>query len=130
MRISVDPDAPVTVGSRIEEELHFAGRRWLTPTVVTDLQPGRSLTFEGGSSSSAIRGRREVVPAGPGKTTVRQRLDITLHGPLRFILEPLLARSYRRVAADDLDRLRALLETGPASPATTPAGDRPRAVSA
>jgi uncharacterized protein YndB with AHSA1/START domain len=111
--MSVEPDAPVTVGSRITEELRFAGQSWVTPTVVTDLRPGRLLAFQGGDATMAIRGGREVQATGEHSTTVRQWLDISLRGPLR-VLQPILAARYRRVAADDLQRLRALLEAAPA----------------
>ena len=105
----VEPDAPVTLGSRIVEELRFGGQTHVTTTTVTTFEPGERLAFTGANATTVVRGSRAVSPQGAG-TRVTQHLELLPQRDAMRLLGPLLAPAYRRVAARDLSALKALLE--------------------
>lgn len=108
----VEPDGPVTVGSRIVETLRFGGQTHVTTTTVTSVVAGERLDFEGGNATTIVRGSRIVVPQGTGTRVIQHLELIPRRGPMR-LLGPLLAPLYRRVAVGDLEALRNLLEQAP-----------------
>ena len=106
--MTVEPAGPLRLGSQITEVVRFAGRDWVTPTVVTAFAPGRSLHYEGGNEQLSITGAR-VVSADAQGARIEQTMQITMRGAMR-LFEPVLAASYRRLARQDLARLAALLD--------------------
>jgi hypothetical protein len=116
------PAGAVADGTRVHEVLRFGGKEHTTDTVVRDVVPGRSFSFEGDGTGGRVRGRRGVVAVPEGA-----RLSTELHvDPPRGLrlFEPLLAPLFRRGTRRDLAALRDLLEhatdtttsRGPGSP--------------
>ena len=101
--MQVDPPGRAREGQRITEWLRFAGRTYVTPTVVTSVD-GMSAAFAGASATVAVRGRRSVVPAGEDRCTVVLEVDVRMTGVLA-VLNPLLTPGYRRRHAADADAL-------------------------
>jgi hypothetical protein len=104
--MTAEPAGRAVPGQRLLETMRFAGATFTTPTEIIEVTE-TSATFTGGSSTVRVEGRRSLVP-GPGGTSVTIQVEILFVGlgaPLTWLLAP----SYRRRHAQDLDRLAALL---------------------
>jgi len=99
------------VGSTYEQRARFLGRTVTSTFVVTDHEPGRSITIESTSGSFPITVRRSVEPIDEGRTRVTAEID---GDPGRFfrLFGPLLRRLAQRSVNADYARLRAILEDG------------------
>ncbi len=107
------PPGPVGPGTTTREVLRAGGRTTRNDGVVTDVTPGRRFAWRTTSGVDAD-GSREVEPLPDGSCRVRLELRVRPPGLLRLVPGPLrwlLARGLR----GDLDRLRALVETGRAT---------------
>lgn len=106
---------PVAVGSTYRQEARFLGRTVRSEFVVTEHEPGRSITIRSTGGSFPITVQRSVAPAGTG----RSRVTAEITGePGRFfrLAAPLVRRLAQRSVDADYDRLQRLLER----PAPTP----------
>lgn len=106
--MSSDPSGPARTGTKTHEVLRFMGSTYVTDATVTDVEPGRRLSYEGGGDGTTVRGYRRV-EARPDGARFVEGLEITLSGPMR-LLEPLLARLYARRMRSEVDALKAMLE--------------------
>ena len=79
---------------------------------VTELEPGRAVGLRTLSGPIDWAGRWEVRPVDSGTTEVTSTGTIRLHG-LRRLLEPLMAGEVQKGEANELVRLRAVLEGAP-----------------
>jgi len=59
-------DGPIAVGSTYDQKARFMGRDIVSRFVVTDLQPGRSISIETTESTFPIQVTRSVEPDGDG----------------------------------------------------------------
>jgi hypothetical protein len=102
---------PLAVGSAVEREARFLGRRFTYGYVVTEHEPDRSLTLKVDRPFPMLV-RYLLADAGDGAT------DVTINAsgdPGRFFgwLTPVMSRQVRRSIASDLTRLRAAVEGRP-----------------
>jgi carbon monoxide dehydrogenase subunit G len=109
VRSSVRLDGgPVGVGATYKLEVKMGGR--FAPMVyrVTDFEPGRRVVLAGeGSGVTAVDDIRFEPSAGG--TRIDYTADIKLGG-LLGLLQPLLGRAFRKVAADARDGMRRALD--------------------
>jgi uncharacterized protein YndB with AHSA1/START domain len=103
------PAGPMVKGSRLHEESAIMGRRVVTESVVTELEPGRRFAFEHLAGPIPVGGEYLVEPVADGT-----RLTYTLTAELRGIwgvAAPYLRRSGPRMMAGSLEKLRARLDS-------------------
>jgi hypothetical protein len=101
--MEVTPPGGASVGQRIVERLRFSGVDFVTPTTITE-STDTEAAFSGSSAAVRVSGRRRVTPLAEGACRVDIVVSVDLRGPLAP-LTGLLAPSYRRRHASDLDRL-------------------------
>ena len=82
---------------------------------VSELQPGASWTWRQGSPGGLTLAVHEVVPLGPERTLVRQRID--QRGPVGTLVGVLMRGLTRRYLAMEADGLKARCERQVAPPA-------------
>ena len=114
------PPGPVRVGSEHVFERRFAGRTLKSRNRITELQPPTRIAFEipdGWISGSAAY---EVTPT-EGGSRVGCRMEFRARG-LGRLVEPLLGRVLRHDSRRDDQRLKAVLESQPATTNAPPAG--------
>ncbi|HET8988428.1 MAG TPA: SRPBCC family protein [Humibacillus sp.] len=112
--MEVTPTGRARAGQQIVERMRFSGLDFVTPTTITEAT-GTTATFTGASSTVRVSGRRSVTPLAEGACRVDIVVSVDLRGPLAP-LTALLAPSYRRRHAADLDRLVELVSGAVASP--------------
>jgi uncharacterized protein YndB with AHSA1/START domain len=95
---------PLGVGSRVAFVAHFIGRRLAYSYEIVELAPGDRLVMRMETTYTW-----EEAGAGRTRMTLRNRGE-----PSGFskVVAPLLAAAMRRANRKDLDRLKALLESG------------------
>jgi len=107
---------PLAVGSELGFVAQFLGRRLEYTYVVRELVPGERLVMSTAQGPFPMETTYEFADAGEAATrmTLRNRGE-----PAGFkkLAGPVMARAMRRANAQDLRRLQALLERGPAEPA-------------
>lgn len=112
-RVTVEPDGPVGVGTRITEVWRFMGRETVSTSEITTYEPGRSLTRRTLTAGAPIKEGVLMVEAdGDGArytTTVQVQA-----GGLFAIAEPLLANAMKKGFQESALQLKALLEGQPA----------------
>ncbi len=105
---------PVTVGSRMEFEAQFLGRRLVYTYEVTELVPGRRLVMRTADGPFPMETTYTWTPVDGGtRMTLRNRGE-----PSGFarVAAPVMERAMRHATSKDLARLKAILE-GAAGPA-------------
>jgi hypothetical protein len=111
---ATDLDAPgIDVGNR------FAIRQPRLPQhvwEVTEVTPGRSWAWRSHSFAAESTATHELAPAAPGRTLVRQRLE--LRGPLGVLTAVLRRRLMRRYLDMEAAGLKRRVEQRPGSAAT------------
>ena len=105
---------PVAIGSLMEFEAHFLGRRLVYTYEVTELVPGQRLVMRTANGPFPMETTYTWAPADGGtRMTLRNRGD-----PSGFarVAAPVMERAMRRATGKDLARLKAILEgaDGPA----------------
>jgi uncharacterized membrane protein len=104
-----EPAGPARAGTRTLETLKFMGSTFETPGRVVRVVPGELLEWEAASGAVSASGVRRVERLGEELTRVTYTVEARFNGAMRLV-EPLYQRVFRRQAARDLDRLRALVE--------------------
>lgn len=108
---------PMTLGSRFEFVAHFLGRRLAYTYEVNELVPGARyvMATAQGPFPMETSYEWEDTPAGGTRMTLRNRGE-----PSGFsrAAGPMMARAMRRANTKDLQRLKAILESGGARSAT------------
>lgn len=105
-------EPPIQVGSTYQQVARFMGRPVRTTFLVTEYQPGRSITIDSIESTFPIQVRRVVIPNGPNACEVSAYITGGPEkGPAKWF-EPLLSRAAQRSVDRDYDQLKALLESG------------------
>ena len=108
-RLPGGPGGP-GLGDRVEVDLAMGGRTIPAVCETTSYEPPSRVVLE--TRGSWFRGRDDIrVAAGdaPGTSTVTWDAAFALRGPLG-LLDPLLARGFRTVAARAVEGLRTALE--------------------
>ena len=105
---------PVAIGSLMEFEAHFLGRRLVYTYEVTELVPGQRLVMRTANGPFPMETTYTWAPADGGtRMTLRNRGE-----PSGFarVAAPVMARAMRRATSKDLAGLKAILEgaDGPA----------------
>ena len=101
---------PVSVGSRMRFVAGFLGRRLEYTYEVVELEPGRLMTMSTSSGPFPMTTEYRFTPSGDSRTVVMLRN----HGePSGFgsVAAPVLRRSMERANRQDLDTLKAVLES-------------------
>lgn len=97
--------AGIEVGKRFEiEQPRMLKLVW----EVTEVEPGTSWTWRQRSPGATTLATHEVVPQGPGRTLVRQRID--QRGPLGVVVGALMLRLTRRYLELEAQGLKARSE--------------------
>ena len=99
---------PLTVGSQIDFEARFMGKRLVYTYEVVDLDPGRRLVMRTAEGPFPMETTYTWEPA-PGGTLMRLRNRGRPRG-LAAVATPVMAAAMRRATAKDLERLAGLLE--------------------
>ena len=102
-------EPPLRVGSTYDQVATFLGRRIESSFVVTELDPGRSVTIETTRSTFPIKVTRAVEPLGDGRCRASASIEGGPGGVLG-LLAPLMKRAAQRSVRGDYRRLKALLE--------------------
>ncbi len=103
-------DGVLRVGARSIEVVEENGRRIEMETVVTRLEPARTLAARIEASPFACDVEYELAPVAGG-TEVRYSSEVRMKGAMR-ILTPLLAGAIRRKTGTDLASLKRAVEGG------------------
>ncbi len=113
-RVTVEPDGPVGVGTRITETWRFMGQETVSASEITAYEPGRSLTRRTLTDGAPIKeGVMTVEVDGDG---ARYSTSVQVQaGGLFAIAEPLLASMMKRSFQENALRLKSLLEGRPAA---------------
>ena len=106
-RVTSQP--PLGVGSTYEQVASFMGRAVRSSFVVTEFDPGRSITIETVESTFPIKVTRSVEPLTAERTRVSARIEGGPGGILG-LLAPLMKRMAQRTVRGDYRRLKSLLE--------------------
>jgi uncharacterized membrane protein len=106
--MTLDPPAPVRVGTRTREVMRFFGRRLLTEAEVTEVVPNQRTAFRSSSGPISVTGFRQVEPAD-GATEITFNLEGEMDS-LFSALAPILKPMFRRQVSRDLVRLKMYLE--------------------
>jgi uncharacterized protein YndB with AHSA1/START domain len=113
-RVTVEPDGPVGVGTRITEAWRFMGQESVTTSEITEYEPGRRLTRRTLTAGAPIKeGVMTVEADGDG---ARYSTSVQIQaGGLLAIAEPLLASALKKGFQESALQLKALLEGQPAT---------------
>lgn len=109
--MTLEEDDPFKVGNTAYEVIQMYGRQTVTKTVITEVQPGRLLSFKSISGPMPITGVRQFEPVD-GAT----RYSVTLKGELNFffsILWRFRRKSFHNMIIESLERLKHILESQP-----------------
>jgi uncharacterized membrane protein len=105
-------------GSELAVGKRFAIKQPRLPRLVwtvSALEPGVAWTWQQGSPGGLTLAVHEVVPLGPERTLVRQRID--QRGPIGTLVGALMRRTTRRYLALEAEGLKARCEHRVAPPA-------------
>jgi uncharacterized protein YndB with AHSA1/START domain len=108
------PPGPVRVGSEHVFERRFAGRTLKSRNRITEFRPPARIAFEIPDGWLSGRAAYEVTPTDGGGSRVGCRMEFRARG-LGRLVEPLLARVLSHDSRRDDQRLKALLESRPAT---------------
>lgn len=100
---------PIEVGSTYEQRAAFLGRPIVSTFVVTDLDPGRSITITTVESTFPITVTRSVEPHGEAACVVRAQVSGDPSKVFR-VAEPAMRWMVQRSVRADYARLKGLLE--------------------
>ena len=103
-------DPPHGVGATYEQEARFLGKDVRNTFRVTDLEPGRRISFESTGGTFPIAVTRTVEPLGPDRARFTEDVQGDARGFYR-VAEPVLQLLVRASIKRDFPRLKALLET-------------------
>ncbi len=105
-----NPPGPPVSGTRVHEVVRTSGRDYVADTVVTELDPGVSYSFEGEGTIGGLRGGRSVHagPSGDG-SVFTYRIELEPKGRMR-LLRPILRPMVRSGLRKDLQKLKSILE--------------------
>ena len=101
-------EGPVRVGTRFEEDVRMVVRRVRTACVITDVEPGRSVSFVATSAPMDYQGQFVFDHTGKG-TRVAVTATIEMKGLWR-LLGPLVAMDARGGVRKELGRVKTALE--------------------
>ncbi len=100
-------DGPLRIGSEaIVKQPRLPRARWR----VTELEPGRSFTWETTSGGVTAAGGHIVDADGQGSVIT---LTLCLHGPLAWLMEAFLGRLSRRNLSMEMEGFRRTAESAP-----------------
>lgn len=102
---------PMAVGSRLDFEAQFLGRKLAYTYEVVDLEPGRRLVMRTADGPFPMETTYTWEPVGEAATKMTLRNRGTPAGFAR-LTAPMVARAMRRATTKDLARLKDLLEAG------------------
>jgi len=102
-------DPPLRVGSTYDQQARFLGRDIVNSFQVTELEPGRRVSFESTGGTFPIAVTRTVEPLGPDRSRFTEAVEGDARGFFR-IAEPLLRLMVKRSIGRDFPRLKRLLE--------------------
>jgi hypothetical protein len=108
-----DPEGPPAVGTRVREVLESGGRSYVTDSVVKSVGPGMTSRFSGSGTTGGVDGGRTVKAIGVNDADFTYRVELELQGRFRWV-RPLVGATMKKGLRGDLQRLRAILETGDA----------------
>jgi uncharacterized protein YndB with AHSA1/START domain len=111
--MDVTTPPPFAVGSETREVLRFLGRTYVTTARCTAYEPHRRVAFRSLTWPQPVAGWRLVEPA-TGGTRVTHALEAEPVGWLGRLILPLQVAIMRRQMRRESQRLKALLEAGPA----------------
>lgn len=94
-------------GDRFREQRTFVGRKVVSHVDVTVAEPGREFTVATAAGPVDVTARHVLAPAGGGATLVRVEVEASR---VPRLMAGMAARAARRQAAEDLARLKRLLE--------------------
>ena len=100
---------PARIGSRMEFEAHFLGRRLVYTYEIVELVPGKRLVMRTADGPFPMETTYTWEPADGGtRMTLRNRGE-----PSGFarVAAPVMERAVRRATSKDLARLKAILES-------------------
>lgn len=100
---------PLAVGSTYDQQARFLGRDVVTSFVVTDYEPGASISIGSQRSSFPIEVTRRVIPVSGDRCRVEADVSGDPSGFYR-VFRPLLHAMVQRSVKGDYVRLRMLLE--------------------
>lgn len=104
-------EPPIGTGSTYDQRARFMGREVLSSFIVTEYEPGHSITIETTESTFPIRVTRTVEPID--ESSCRVSADIS-GGPDNWffrLIGPIVQRRAQRSVDADYDRLVQLLES-------------------
>jgi hypothetical protein len=113
LEMTPNPPGGPAPGTKVHEVVWASQREFVADTVVTELDPGASYSFEGAGTIGGLRGGRAVRADGDGDRSVfTYRIELEPKGAMRMvsaILRPMVRSGLRR----DLRKLKAYLEGRP-----------------
>ena len=107
-----ETDPPLAVGSRVRFEAAFLGRRLTYTYEIRAYEPGERLVMSASEAPFPMETSYAWADAGDGRTRMTLRNRGAPAGVAR-VAAPLMERAMRRANEKDLERLKALLESGP-----------------
>ena len=109
--VSMTPDQPGdwAAGTTFHEVRKMGPRKVEFQSKVAAMVPGESMEIES-LTGPEFHGHWRFVPDGDG-TVLRWSCEMAVDGPGR-LLQPLIARSFRKAVDQNFARLKQLLETG------------------
>jgi len=103
--------APAWIGRRGRMVMEVRGKPVEFIDEVTDFRPGRRVAHRTVEGPFPLQTACVCEPAGEGcRATVVGEAERLVRGPLRWLVEPLIARQVRRSFRADLARLKEILE--------------------
>jgi carbon monoxide dehydrogenase subunit G len=103
-------EGPMTVGTRLEDERRFLGRRARSEVEVIEFEPERLFTLHGLSGHVRFMVRHLLEPDGDGEGTRLQVEAEADPGGIGRLARPLIERAAEHELKGDFARLKARLE--------------------
>jgi carbon monoxide dehydrogenase subunit G len=103
-------DGPMGVGTHLEDERRFLGRRGRSEVEVTEFEPERLFTLHGISGPVRFTVRHRLEPSDAGtQVEIEAEAD---PGGLGRLMRPMIERAAEHEIRKDFDRLKQALEKG------------------
>jgi uncharacterized membrane protein len=112
--VSVDPEGPIRVGSRLVHRRKIGFGTVATTSEVTTFDPPRLLSFRGLDGPIRAKGTQRVEPAGERRSLVLFEMEMQGHG-LGVLMLPIARRQAARQVSESHENLKRILEAAPAS---------------